>query len=243
MHAYPTLSNAHANSLLCSRLQLCERFLESSEYKAFLERKISQPLHVSYFQKRICSCMVDEKMTQCADSIDTQFNALFNTWKKLVKGWYERDTCLKDDCICKEEGFLNISSQKQLWAFLFQGDCAPQPDPTRQLPRDTSANAQLAYDCVAGICGKDGCLKDKVARWRSCPVQNKEGSADEIKSKKWTPVPRGKAKAAGDEDGDEDSSPEPNTYWVDETDLVESIAIEDIKAALVTRHEHVLSGL
>ena len=46
-----------------------------------------------------------------------------------------------------------------------------------------------------------------------------------------------------DEDGDEDSSPEPNTYWVDETDLVESIAIEDIKAALVTRHEHVLSGL
>ena len=47
----------------------------------------------------------------------------------------------------------------------------------------------------------------------------------------------------GDEDDEEDDSPEPNTYWVNEVDLIETIAKEDIKAALVTRHEHVLSGL
>ena len=35
--------------------------------------------------------MVDEKMTQCADSIDTQFNVLFAVWVKSVKGWYESE--------------------------------------------------------------------------------------------------------------------------------------------------------
>ena len=47
----------------------------------------------------------------------------------------------------------------------------------------------------------------------------------------------------GDEDDEEDDSPEPNTYWVNEVDLIETIAKKDINAALVTRHEHVLSGL
>ena len=76
-------------TLPCNRLQLCQRFLESNEYKAFLERKGKTALHVSYFQKRICACMVDEKMTQCADSIDTQHNVLFSTWVKSVKDWCE----------------------------------------------------------------------------------------------------------------------------------------------------------
>ena len=51
---------------------------------------------------------------------------------------------------------------------------------------------------------EDGCLKDKLERWAHCPVQNKLGSETEISSKKWTLVPRGKAKPAGEEDGDED---------------------------------------
>ena len=46
-----------------------------------------------------------------------------------------------------------------------------------------------------------------------------------------------------DDNDDDDDSPEPNTYWVNQVHLIETIAIADIKAALVTRHEHVLSGL
>ena len=65
-------------------MQERQLFLASPEYQSFLARKEKEPLHVSFFQKRICSCMVDEKMTQCADSIDTQFNVLFATWKKWV---------------------------------------------------------------------------------------------------------------------------------------------------------------
>ena len=47
----------------------------------------------------------------------------------------------------------------------------------------------------------------------------------------------------GDEDEDEDDSPEPNTYWVNEVDLLETIAKADVEAALVARHEHVLGNL
>ena len=47
----------------------------------------------------------------------------------------------------------------------------------------------------------------------------------------------------GDDNDEDDDSPEPNTDWVNQVDLIETIAIADIKAALVTRHEHVLSGL
>ena len=47
----------------------------------------------------------------------------------------------------------------------------------------------------------------------------------------------------GDEDDDEDDSPEPNTFWVDEVDLVDTIAKEDIKDALVLRHERVINDL
>jgi hypothetical protein len=61
----------------------------------------------------------------------TQFNVLYTTWKKVVKEWYESQTCSKAGCVCKEPGFLEISSQKELWAFLYRGECAPQPDPTR----------------------------------------------------------------------------------------------------------------
>ena len=75
--------------------QLCKRFLDSPEYKAFLQRKESKPLHVSFFQKRVCSCMVEEKMTQCADSIDTQHNVLLSTWVKSVEEWFKSDTCSK----------------------------------------------------------------------------------------------------------------------------------------------------
>jgi hypothetical protein len=116
--------------------QLCKRFLDSPEYKAFLQRKESKPLHVSFFQKRVCSCMVEEKMTQCADSIDTQHNVLLSTWVKSAEEWFKSDTCSKPGCICKETGFFDIKSQRELWAFLFRGECAPKPDLTRRLPRD-----------------------------------------------------------------------------------------------------------
>ena len=253
-----TFEEHERRTLPCSRVELCERFLTSDDYKAFLERKKSaaeaaataaqakaaetaaaaaaagapakaaavakaataaaakagQPLHVSYFQHRICSCMVDEKMTQCADSIDTQFNALFATWKKLVQGWFEGETCSVDGCICKDPGFFGIASQKDLWAFLFRGECAPEPDPTRALPRDAAEHLQLRYGCIAAECEKKGCLKDKLACWAKCPVQNKKGSATEVNSKKWTPVPRGvKAKAPDDDDGDEDYDASKTEKW------------------------------
>ena len=160
-------------TLPCSRLELCNRFLDSDEYKAFLAKNEVEPRHVSFFQKRVCSCMVDEKMTQCADSIDTQFNILFKTWLKAVQGWFDDDTCDIDDCVCKELGFFEIETSKDLWAFLFRDDCAPKPDPTRALPRDIGEHTQLAYDCVSNLCDEVGCMKDKLARWAICPVMNK----------------------------------------------------------------------
>ena len=194
-------------TLPCSRLELCERFLDSDEYEAFLARKNTSKLNVSFFQKRICPCMVDEKMTQCADPIDTQFNVLFSTWLKLVQQWHDDNTCSIAGCVCKEAGFLEISSRAELWAFIFRGECAPELDPTRGLPRDTAAHKQLRFPCVTAECLKPGCLKDILERWHKCTVQNKEGSATEVSSKKWTPVPRGKAKATNDDDGDEEYDP------------------------------------
>ena len=148
--------------------------------------KAGEPLNISYFQHRVCSCMVDEKMTQCADSIDTQFNVLFATWKKHVHDWFKTDTCSEEGCVCKEAGFFDIKSQKDLWAFLFRGECAPKPDPTRRLPHDVGEHTQLAHPCVVAECDEKGCLKDKLERWKSCPVQNKKGSETEVKSKKCT---------------------------------------------------------
>ena len=34
-----------------------------------------------------------------------------------------------------------------------------------------------------------------------------------------------------------------NTYWIDEADLLEAIAKDDVKAALVARHERVLADM
>lgn len=47
------------------------------------------------------------------------------------------------------------------------------------------------------------------------------------------------------EDGDEeeDDTPEPNTYWVHQADLLETIAVEDVEEALETRQEAVMAGL
>jgi hypothetical protein len=205
-----TFEEHERRTLPSSRVELCERFLKSDEYKSFLERtkstaeaaaavaaakaaettaaaaidqapaaaakaeaaakkaavaaataaakaaKAGKPQHVSFFQHRICSCMVDEKMTQCADSIDTQFNVLFATWKKLVPDWYKNESCSKSGCVCKEPGFHNISSQKDLWDFFFCGVCAPKPDQTRALPRDVEPHCQLDYACVTEACDKKG---------------------------------------------------------------------------------------
>eukprot|EP00966_Prymnesium_polylepis_P225934 5225947-Prymnesium_polylepis.1 len=127
-------------------------------------------------------------MTQCADSIDTQFNVFFATWKKLRKEWFDKDSCSIRNCVCKEPGFLAIESPKELWDFIFQGECAPQPDPTRWLPRDgTAEHKQLRHECVFAECTKKNCLKDKLARWAKCIVQQKKGSATEVSSRKWTP--------------------------------------------------------
>ena len=47
----------------------------------------------------------------------------------------------------------------------------------------------------------------------------------------------------GDEDDEDDAAPEPNTFWVNEVDLLETIAKEDIRKALIARHERVLEDL
>ena len=47
----------------------------------------------------------------------------------------------------------------------------------------------------------------------------------------------------GDEEDDDDAAPEPNTFWVSQVDLLETIAKADIKAALVARHEKILQDL
>ena len=144
-------------TLPCSRVELCQRFLDSNVYKDFLERKGKQPLHISFFQHRVCSCMVDEKMTQCADSIDTQFNILFKAWLKAMPGWFDDDECDIDNCVCKELGFFEIETTKHLWAFLFRDTCAPKPDPTRALARDVGEHTQLAHDCVSNLCDDFAC--------------------------------------------------------------------------------------
>ena len=47
------------------------------------------------------------------------------------------------------------------------------------------------------------------------------------------------------EDGDEeeDDMPEPNTFWVNQDDLLETIAFEDVEEALEARQEAVMAGL
>ena len=47
----------------------------------------------------------------------------------------------------------------------------------------------------------------------------------------------------GDEEDEDDAAPEPNTFWVSQVDLLETIAKEDIEAALVARHEKILEDL
>ena len=45
------------------------------------------------------------------------------------------------------------------------------------------------------------------------------------------------------EDEQEDDVPEPNTFWVEQGELLETIDVEDVKEALKARHEAVLEGL
>ena len=113
---------------------------------------------VSFFQKRICSCMVDPKMNQCADPIDTQHNVLFDVWRRNVPQWLDETTCGREGCICKEQGFRDMKSQDDLLTFLFCGECAAVADPTRKLPRDDSDPMQLRYDCVYTSHVTDGLL-------------------------------------------------------------------------------------
>ena len=44
-------------------------------------------------------------------------------------------------------------------------------------------------------------------------------------------------------DEEEDDTPEPNMYWVEKKDLLETIDIEDVKDALRQRHDEVLEDL
>ena len=46
-----------------------------------------------------------------------------------------------------------------------------------------------------------------------------------------------------DGDEDEDDTPEPNTFWVDQVDLLKTIAVEDVEEALEARQEDVMAGL
>ena len=45
------------------------------------------------------------------------------------------------------------------------------------------------------------------------------------------------------EDEDVDQTPEPNTFWVSKDELLETIAVEDVKDALKARHEAVVGDL
>ena len=48
----------------------------------------------------------------------------------------------------------------------------------------------------------------------------------------------------GEQDSDdEDDTPEPNTFWVTKVDLLDTIAVSDVKAALTERHNAVIEDL
>ena len=49
--------------------------------------------------------------------------------------------------------------------------------------------------------------------------------------------------ADDDEDDEEDDTPEPDTFWVDKADLLATIHVQDVRDALVARHESVLAEL
>ena len=44
-------------------------------------------------------------------------------------------------------------------------------------------------------------------------------------------------------DEEKDDTPEPNTYWIEKDDLLETIDIGDVKDALRQRHDEVLEDL
>ena len=46
-----------------------------------------------------------------------------------------------------------------------------------------------------------------------------------------------------DDDDDDDDEPEPNTYWVDEQTLLETISKDDVKDALKARHNNVIEQM
>ena len=48
---------------------------------------------------------------------------------------------------------------------------------------------------------------------------------------------------ADTDDEEEDDAPEPNTFWVEKADLLETIDRKHVKAALRARHNAVLDGL
>ena len=45
------------------------------------------------------------------------------------------------------------------------------------------------------------------------------------------------------DDEDEDDEPALDTFWVDQADLLSTIAVEDVEEALETRHDAVVAGL
>ena len=46
-----------------------------------------------------------------------------------------------------------------------------------------------------------------------------------------------------EDDEDEDDEPALDTFWVDQTDLLSTIAVEDVKEALEARQDAVMAGL
>ena len=46
-----------------------------------------------------------------------------------------------------------------------------------------------------------------------------------------------------DADDEDDDAPEPNTFWVEKSVLLDTIAKSDVKAALEERHKRVMSEL
>ena len=46
-----------------------------------------------------------------------------------------------------------------------------------------------------------------------------------------------------DDDDEEDDAPALDTFWVDQTDLLSTIAVEDVEEALEARQDAVMAGL
>ena len=85
------------------------------------------------------------------------------------------------------------------------------------------------------ILGERCCIVAKLTR-----IQRKCGPRSQAKQQF---LVRGRFLVEVEDDEEEDDEPAPDTFWVDQTVLLATIAVEDIEEALETRQEAVMAGL